>query len=356
MPLPRPRMPRAAAASHLAAERQTTMRAATAGSAPASHLAPERPTAMCAASAGSAPTGPHPRRPTAMREAGAGSTDGTKQWDHQRHASVCACNLCNGADSASAVRKKWRCGASEMLLPLAHMNVSLGLRIEQSSIISRFIDMAESLCQKRALEAFRLDPAKWGVKILYSLAAISIMLPCLNVQPLSGSPANFHVYSALLKPHERIMALDLPHGGHLSHGYQVSDTIVEPYNATLSVHQLVENADECMILDNESLYDICFRTLKLTTPRYQELPTSGLSPRNQGIVLRGDIIALFEKQPEQQRCKGTGSARSGGILSLGVLDDLYESLGAEAKTENLVPCTKCRSRGYLLCPECSKVA
>ncbi|KAG6384342.1 hypothetical protein SASPL_155848 [Salvia splendens] len=49
-------------------------------------------------------------------------------------------------------------------------------------------------------------------------------------------------------------------------GFQVSDTVVEPYNATLSVHQLVENADECMVLDNEALYDICFRTLKLTTP------------------------------------------------------------------------------------------
>ena len=33
---------------------------------------------------------------------------------------------------------------------------------------------------------------------------------------------------------------------------QVSDTVVEPYNATLSVHQLVENADECFILDNEA--------------------------------------------------------------------------------------------------------
>ncbi|CAA6657831.1 unnamed protein product [Spirodela intermedia] len=65
---------------------------------------------------------------------------------------------------------------------------------------NEYIDMAETLCQKRALEVFRLDPAKWG--------------------PLSGSPANFHVYTALLKPHERIMALDLPHGGHLSHGYQ----------------------------------------------------------------------------------------------------------------------------------------
>merc|ERR1712007_48904 len=52
---------------------------------------------------------------------------------------------------------------------------------------------------------------------------------------------------------------------------KVSDTVVEPYNATLSVHQLVENSDECMVIDNEALYDICFRTLKLTTPTYGDL-------------------------------------------------------------------------------------
>ena len=71
------------------------------------------------------------------------------------------------------------------------------------------IDAAELLCQKRALEAFGLDSAKWGV----------------NVQSLSGSPANFQVYTALLQPHERLMALDLPHGGHLSHGYQVCGAV-----------------------------------------------------------------------------------------------------------------------------------
>jgi len=51
----------------------------------------------------------------------------------------------------------------------------------------------------------------------------------------------------------------------------VSDTVVEPYNATLSVHQLVENADAVMCIDNEALYDICFRTLKLTDPTYGDL-------------------------------------------------------------------------------------
>ena len=69
---------------------------------------------------------------------------------------------------------------------------------------NEWIDKIEMLCQQRALNLFNLDPNIWGV----------------NVQALSGSPANFAVYSALVDPHERIMALDLPHGGHLSHGYQ----------------------------------------------------------------------------------------------------------------------------------------
>lgn len=52
---------------------------------------------------------------------------------------------------------------------------------------------------------------------------------------------------------------------------QVSDTVVEPYNATLSIHQLVENTDETFCIDNEALYDICFRTLKLASPTYGDL-------------------------------------------------------------------------------------
>ncbi|KAK7863210.1 hypothetical protein R5R35_003460 [Gryllus longicercus] len=52
---------------------------------------------------------------------------------------------------------------------------------------------------------------------------------------------------------------------------KVSDTVVEPYNATLSVDQLVENTDETFCIDNLALYDICFRTLKLTNPTYGDL-------------------------------------------------------------------------------------
>merc|ERR1711935_947764 len=59
---------------------------------------------------------------------------------------------------------------------------------------------------------------------------------------------------------------------------KVSDAVVEPYNATLSVHQLVENSDEVMCIDNEALYDICFRTLKLTTPTYGDLTISSPPP------------------------------------------------------------------------------
>lgn len=69
---------------------------------------------------------------------------------------------------------------------------------------TEFVDKIETLCQKRALEAFGLNESEWGV----------------NVQALSGSPANFAVYTALIGPNGKLMGLDLPSGGHLTHGYQ----------------------------------------------------------------------------------------------------------------------------------------
>lgn len=102
------------------------------------------------------------------------------------------------------------------------------------------IDKVERLCVRRALHAFGLDPAVWGV----------------NVQPYSGSPANFAAYTALLRPHDRIMGLDLPSGGHLTHGFytktrRVSATSiyfeslpysVDPLTGLIDYHGLAERA------------------------------------------------------------------------------------------------------------------
>lgn len=66
----------------------------------------------------------------------------------------------------------------------------------------RNIDQVENLVKERAQALFGMDHA--------------------NVQPYSGSPANMAVYYALLEPGETIMGMSLPHGGHLTHGWEVS--------------------------------------------------------------------------------------------------------------------------------------
>lgn len=71
---------------------------------------------------------------------------------------------------------------------------------------NEIVDKIERLCQERALELFKLDPTEWAV----------------NVQPLSGSPANTAVYLALVPPGGKIMGMSLDQGGHLTHGHKVS--------------------------------------------------------------------------------------------------------------------------------------
>ncbi|OGM91480.1 serine hydroxymethyltransferase [Candidatus Wolfebacteria bacterium RIFCSPLOWO2_01_FULL_45_19] len=69
------------------------------------------------------------------------------------------------------------------------------------------IDKIEILARERARKVFRLGK-NWSV----------------NVQPYSGSPANFAVYFALLNPGEKLMGMSLPFGGHLTHGWKASAT------------------------------------------------------------------------------------------------------------------------------------
>ena len=51
----------------------------------------------------------------------------------------------------------------------------------------------------------------------------------------------------------------------------VSHTVVEGYSTVISLHQITENADLVMIIDNEALYNICTNYLKLTNPKYGDL-------------------------------------------------------------------------------------
>lgn len=115
------------------------------------------------------------------------------------------------------------------------------------------IDRMEILCQERALKAFGLTPDKWGV----------------NVQTLSGSPANLQVYQAIMKPHERLMGLDLPHGGHLSHGYQTDSrkiSAVSTYFETMPYRVDLETG----LID----YDMLEKTAVLFRPKVLVAGTS----------------------------------------------------------------------------------
>jgi glycine hydroxymethyltransferase len=69
-------------------------------------------------------------------------------------------------------------------------------------------DKLEELCRERALKVFGLSKDKWHV----------------NVQGLSGSPANLAVYLALVPQGGKVMGMSLSHGGHLTHGHKVSAT------------------------------------------------------------------------------------------------------------------------------------
>ncbi|XP_078047172.1 serine hydroxymethyl transferase [Augochlora pura] len=177
-----------------------------------------------------------------------------------------------------------------------HNKYSEGLPGQRYYGGNEYIDEIELLAQKRALEAFNLNPEEWGC----------------NVQPYSGSPANFAVYTGLIEPHGRIMGLDLPDGGHLTHGFfnvnkKVSGTSiffesmpykVNPETGLIDYEQLACNAKifkPKIIIAGVSCYSRCldykrFREIADENSAYLFSDMAHIS----GLVAAGVIPSPFE--------------------------------------------------------------
>ncbi len=103
-----------------------------------------------------------------------------------------------------------------------------------------YADIVEALARRRAAELFAATTNEFDPEDLF-----------VNVQPLSGAPANNAVYTALLKPGDTLMGLDLIHGGHLSHGskanrsgklYNVVHYTVDPKTERIDYNQIEDLA------------------------------------------------------------------------------------------------------------------
>ncbi len=110
---------------------------------------------------------------------------------------------------------------------------------------NQIIDEIEKLCIERALKTFNLNESYWGV----------------NVQPYSGSGANMAVYNALLNPHDRIMGLDLPSGGHLTHGFYTSKKKIS------ATSKFFESMPYCVKDDGYIDYDELEKQAKIFKPK-----------------------------------------------------------------------------------------
>lgn len=161
---------------------------------------------------------------------------------------------------------------------------------------NEYIDEIEILAQQRSLQTYRLKSEEWGV----------------NVQPYSGSPANFAVYTGVVEPHGRIMGLDLPDGGHLTHGFftptkKISATSiffesmpykVNPKTGLIDYDKLAETArlfKPRLIIAGISCYSRCldykrFRQIADENGAYLMADMAHIS----GLVAAGVIPSPFE--------------------------------------------------------------
>ncbi len=104
-----------------------------------------------------------------------------------------------------------------------------------------YADIIESLARRRCAELF-VTPAFTANQIY------------VNVQPLSGAPANNAVYTALISPGDTILGMNLLHGGHLTHGSSVNRSgklyKVVHYNVNATTEQIDYDAVEKLAKEN----------------------------------------------------------------------------------------------------------
>lgn len=111
-----------------------------------------------------------------------------------------------------------------------------------------YADIVESLARRRCAEAFATE--KFSADQIF-----------VNVQPLSGAPANNAVYTALVEPGDTILGMNLLHGGHLTHGSSVSRSgklfKVIHYNVDPVTEQIDYDQVQALAMENKPKIIIC---------------------------------------------------------------------------------------------------
>lgn len=143
-----------------------------------------------------------------------------------------------------------------------------------------YTDIIEALARRRCAEVFATSD--YSADQLY-----------VNVQPLSGAPANNAVYTALINPGDTILSMNLLHGGHLSHGSPVSRTgkvfNVIHYNVDPTTEQINYDAVETLAKEHHPKIIIAGYSSYPWTPDWERFYSIADSV---GAILLADIAHI----------------------------------------------------------------